>query len=142
MQCHCTSCKADIILVCYHLSIITLIYQPAKILLNLLIDVSSLFCSIINFPAWHNITDLTFFMQDLCAICTDFIISDLWTSNFLTYQVPNCCSIFFYFIIHVFMYFSDNIVLEFRCSPKAKIMVYMVNELEMLVGDTYVKVVL
>lgn len=26
-------------------------------------------------------------LQDLCAICTDFIISDLWTSNFLTYQV-------------------------------------------------------
>lgn len=26
-------------------------------------------------------------MQDLCAICTDFIISELWTSNFLVYQV-------------------------------------------------------
>nr|GMD76616.1 uncharacterized protein LOC109176133 [Ipomoea batatas] len=26
-------------------------------------------------------------LQDLCAICTDFIISELWTSNFLTYQV-------------------------------------------------------
>ncbi|KAJ9700022.1 hypothetical protein PVL29_005721 [Vitis rotundifolia] len=26
-------------------------------------------------------------MQDLCAICTDFIISELWTSNFLAYQV-------------------------------------------------------
>ena len=25
--------------------------------------------------------------QDLCAICTDFIISELWTSNFLAYQV-------------------------------------------------------
>lgn len=28
-----------------------------------------------------------FSMQDLCAICTDFIISELWTSNFLAYQV-------------------------------------------------------
>ncbi|CAH9085026.1 unnamed protein product [Cuscuta epithymum] len=26
-------------------------------------------------------------LQDLCEICTDFIISELWTSNFLTYQV-------------------------------------------------------
>ncbi|KAF5465474.1 hypothetical protein F2P56_015482 [Juglans regia] len=26
-------------------------------------------------------------LQDLCAICTDFIISELWTSNFLAYQV-------------------------------------------------------
>ncbi|KAK4800731.1 hypothetical protein SAY86_021218 [Trapa natans] len=26
-------------------------------------------------------------LQDLCAICTDFIISELWTSNFLGYQV-------------------------------------------------------
>ncbi|GLT79395.1 hypothetical protein SLA2020_508860 [Shorea laevis] len=26
-------------------------------------------------------------LQDLCAICTDFIISKLWTSNFLAYQV-------------------------------------------------------
>ncbi|KAM7278217.1 hypothetical protein ACFE04_005351 [Oxalis oulophora] len=25
-------------------------------------------------------------LQDLCAICTDFIISELWTSNFLAYQ--------------------------------------------------------
>jgi hypothetical protein len=28
-----------------------------------------------------------FDLQDLCAICTDFIISELWTSNFLDYQV-------------------------------------------------------
>ncbi|XP_023539936.1 uncharacterized protein LOC111800462 [Cucurbita pepo subsp. pepo] len=26
-------------------------------------------------------------LQDLCAICTDFIIAELWTSNFLVYQV-------------------------------------------------------
>ncbi|KAJ3676166.1 hypothetical protein LUZ60_003578 [Juncus effusus] len=26
-------------------------------------------------------------IQDLCAICTDFIIAELWTSNFLQYQV-------------------------------------------------------
>ncbi|XP_038896668.1 uncharacterized protein LOC120084927 [Benincasa hispida] len=26
-------------------------------------------------------------LQDLCAICTDFIIAELWTSNFLAYQV-------------------------------------------------------
>ncbi|XP_071730455.1 uncharacterized protein [Rutidosis leptorrhynchoides] len=26
-------------------------------------------------------------LQDLCAICTDFIISELWTTNFLVYQV-------------------------------------------------------
>lgn len=26
-------------------------------------------------------------LQDLCARCTDFIISELWTSNFLAYQV-------------------------------------------------------
>ncbi|KAK6138944.1 hypothetical protein DH2020_027325 [Rehmannia glutinosa] len=26
-------------------------------------------------------------LQDLCAICTDFIIAELWSSNFLTYQV-------------------------------------------------------
>lgn len=26
-------------------------------------------------------------LQDLCAICTDFIIAELWTSNFLEYQV-------------------------------------------------------
>ncbi|KAJ0716026.1 putative chromatin remodeling & transcription regulator BTB-POZ family [Helianthus annuus] len=26
-------------------------------------------------------------LQDLCAICTDFIISELWTTNFLEYQV-------------------------------------------------------
>ncbi|KAL3011970.1 hypothetical protein AAZX31_07G229100 [Glycine max] len=26
-------------------------------------------------------------LQDLCGICTDFIISELWTSNFLAYQV-------------------------------------------------------
>ncbi|PIM97602.1 hypothetical protein CDL12_29929 [Handroanthus impetiginosus] len=26
-------------------------------------------------------------LQDLCGICTDFIIADLWSSNFLTYQV-------------------------------------------------------
>ncbi|XP_031486007.1 uncharacterized protein LOC116254632 [Nymphaea colorata] len=26
-------------------------------------------------------------LQDLCAICTDFIISELWTTNFLSYQV-------------------------------------------------------
>lgn len=30
-------------------------------------------------------------MQDLCAICTDFIISELWTSNFLAYQVQDAC---------------------------------------------------
>ncbi|XP_047981249.1 uncharacterized protein LOC125222591 [Salvia hispanica] len=26
-------------------------------------------------------------LQDLCAICTDFIIAELWSTNFLTYQV-------------------------------------------------------
>ncbi|KAK9065606.1 hypothetical protein SSX86_015007 [Deinandra increscens subsp. villosa] len=26
-------------------------------------------------------------LQDLCAICTDYIISELWTTNFLEYQV-------------------------------------------------------
>lgn len=26
-------------------------------------------------------------LQDLCAICTDFIIAELWTTNFLSYQV-------------------------------------------------------
>ncbi|GMI80106.1 hypothetical protein HRI_001679900 [Hibiscus trionum] len=26
-------------------------------------------------------------LQDLCAICTEIIISELWTSNFLAYQV-------------------------------------------------------
>ncbi|XP_052190267.1 uncharacterized protein LOC127799976 isoform X2 [Diospyros lotus] len=26
-------------------------------------------------------------LQDLCTICTDFIISELWTSNFLAYQI-------------------------------------------------------
>uniref|UniRef100_A0A453GG03 BTB domain-containing protein n=1 Tax=Aegilops tauschii subsp. strangulata TaxID=200361 RepID=A0A453GG03_AEGTS len=26
-------------------------------------------------------------LQGLCTICTDFIISELWTSNFLQYQV-------------------------------------------------------
>ncbi|GKA22211.1 BTB/POZ domain-containing protein [Tanacetum coccineum] len=26
-------------------------------------------------------------LQELCAICTDFIISELWTTNFLAYQV-------------------------------------------------------
>ncbi|KAL7144461.1 hypothetical protein ABFS83_07G013500 [Erythranthe nasuta] len=26
-------------------------------------------------------------LQDLCAICTDFIVAELWSSNFLTYQV-------------------------------------------------------
>ncbi|KAI8003185.1 Kelch-like protein 3 [Camellia lanceoleosa] len=26
-------------------------------------------------------------LQDLCAICTDFIISELWSSNFLEYQI-------------------------------------------------------
>ncbi|KAJ9537291.1 hypothetical protein OSB04_030024 [Centaurea solstitialis] len=26
-------------------------------------------------------------LQDLCSICTDFIISELWTTNFLAYQV-------------------------------------------------------
>lgn len=26
-------------------------------------------------------------LQDLCTICTDFIIADLWSTNFLTYQV-------------------------------------------------------
>ncbi|XP_051127841.1 uncharacterized protein LOC127249184 [Andrographis paniculata] len=26
-------------------------------------------------------------LQDLCTICTDFIIANLWSSNFLTYQV-------------------------------------------------------
>ncbi|XP_071937789.1 uncharacterized protein [Coffea arabica] len=26
-------------------------------------------------------------LQDLCAFCTDFIVSELWTSNFLAYQV-------------------------------------------------------
>ncbi|CAN1281053.1 Germ cell-less protein-like 1 [Linum perenne] len=26
-------------------------------------------------------------LQDLCAICTDFIVSELWSSNFLAYQV-------------------------------------------------------
>ncbi|XP_068659746.1 uncharacterized protein [Aristolochia californica] len=26
-------------------------------------------------------------LQDLCAICTDFIIAELWTSNFLAYQI-------------------------------------------------------
>ncbi|KAL3508102.1 hypothetical protein ACH5RR_033484 [Cinchona calisaya] len=26
-------------------------------------------------------------LQDLCAFCTDFIVSELWTSNFLEYQV-------------------------------------------------------
>ncbi|GER33340.1 BTB/POZ domain-containing protein [Striga asiatica] len=26
-------------------------------------------------------------LQDLCAICTDFIIAELWSSNFLTFQV-------------------------------------------------------
>lgn len=30
-------------------------------------------------------------VQDLCAICTDFIIAELWTSNFLAYQVPDSC---------------------------------------------------
>jgi hypothetical protein len=25
-------------------------------------------------------------LQDLCALCTNFIISELWTENFLAYQ--------------------------------------------------------
>jgi hypothetical protein len=28
-------------------------------------------------------------LQGLCTICTDFIISELWTSNFLQYQVSS-----------------------------------------------------
>lgn len=44
-----------------------------------------------------------FLMQDLCAICTDFIISELWTSNLLAYQVKhafcylNCFKAFLFF---------------------------------------------
>jgi hypothetical protein len=30
---------------------------------------------------------LTVCFQDLCLICTDLLISELWTSNFLQYQV-------------------------------------------------------
>lgn len=38
-------------------------------------------------------------MQDLCAICTDFIISELWTSNFLAYQVQDAHAASFYYLI-------------------------------------------
>lgn len=58
---------------------------------------SKLLCSSMNifFPfLWHYFFLCAFWftsgsssMQDLCAICTDFIISELWTSNFLSYQV-------------------------------------------------------
>ncbi|XP_048440415.1 uncharacterized protein LOC125477404 [Pyrus x bretschneideri] len=38
--------------------------------------------------AFHVLAAASFLdLQDLCAICTDFIISELWTSNFLAYQV-------------------------------------------------------
>lgn len=40
-------------------------------------------CVYVCNPPWR------FCMQDLCAICTDFIISELWTSNFLAYQVQD-----------------------------------------------------
>lgn len=39
------------------------------------------------------------YFQDLCAICTDFIISELSTSNFLAYQVssePYCIWVSFF----------------------------------------------
>ena len=43
---------------------------------------------------FFNLNGVIFFfpfisVQDLCAICTDFIISELWTSNFLAYQVQH-----------------------------------------------------
>ncbi|KAM7485086.1 hypothetical protein LguiA_001095 [Lonicera macranthoides] len=41
-----------------------------------------------NSNAFRVLAAASFFdLQDLCAICTDFIISELWTSNFLAYQV-------------------------------------------------------
>lgn len=47
-------------------------------------------------------------MQDLCAICTDFIISELWTSNFLGYQVKHGY-VFLVFRIYVSQVYSLNI---------------------------------
>lgn len=37
-----------------------------------------------------------YFLQDLCAICTDFIISELRTSNFLAYQVSEISVIYIF----------------------------------------------
>lgn len=72
-----------------------------------------------------------FWMQDLCAICTDFIISELWTSNFLAYQVlkilvlPVCViEIHSMYLCYVNSEFPD----AFRCLRRGKIMAYMENE--------------
>lgn len=45
-------------------------------------------------------------MQDLCAICTDFIISELWMSNFLAYQVRDACiaSVYHLYVTHFCSY--------------------------------------
>nr|CAB3475343.1 unnamed protein product [Digitaria exilis] len=55
-------------------------------------------------------------LQDLCTICTDFIISELWTSNFLQYQASNYCLL------------------------RVKIMVVMENVSETPAGVIFVKV--
>jgi hypothetical protein len=47
-------------------------------------------------------------LQGLCTICTDFIISELWTSNFLQYQVSSLA-----YVGDLFVLCSLSVVLFF-----------------------------
>lgn len=58
----------------------------------------AIFC--FSFYGFDLVLQFLFFVQDLCAICTDFIIAELWTSNFLAYQVLRMWRCFVKFLLY------------------------------------------
>lgn len=54
-------------------------------------------------------------LQELCAICTDFIINELWTSNFLAYQVWDTFEVIL-FAISIMLPFQNLILLIGVCG--------------------------
>lgn len=66
-------------------------------------------------------------LQDLCAICTDFIISELWTSNFLAYQVKNALVYQTFNIILIYLVAETMPTCNFRYLQRIKITAYMEN---------------
>lgn len=65
-------------------------------------------------------------VQDLCAICTDFIISELWTSNFLAYQV-RILLLFGLVVVRCVCGFLFIFLGFLRCLRRVKIMEYTGN---------------
>ena len=84
---------------------------------------------------------LKLIMQDLCAICTDFIIAELWTSNFLAYQVWGALlSVCLPTLIFIMLCYPMQSHSDYRYLLRIKTMVFTGREFEMLVGATFAKV--